>query len=306
MSAIWGRAYRLQVGDDAEVLELDGFAGNAARVAFNVSTFVNSPLALAQITVYGLGRESRRDLYKRYDLVRLTAGYRDKFAMIFDGEIYNVAVGRDGPETFVTLHCRSMGERYDNAYINRTWGNNTPPRDVITDVAATLADAVELVGDFDKLPKMLNGETLSTGSKQAMRSLAQRYDLTWHIDSAGTLVVAMPDAVRNEQPVARIAADTGMIGSPTITQRGIDVRSTMRSDIQPSDVIVVENTTGELAFSNPTGARFSDTIGTGAYQVIGVTHSGDTYADDWSTLLECLVWEAGATTARTTTLTRGQ
>lgn len=288
MSMIFGRVFVLEVGDQGETLTIDGFSGNPAQISFRVETFINSPQSLATITVFGLSAESRRKLYERYKQVRLVAGYRESFAQVFNGKIYNVSIGRDGAEVFVTLYARSMGEKWETAYVNQAWGNNTSPKEVITSVAATFGNPVELVGDFDSFPRLMYGETISTGSKEVMRQLARRYDFTWTVDADGTMVVARTGAVRRPDIIRRISADTGMIGSPLIKERGLDVTSTMRVDIRPNDQVEVENATSELGFANLRGARFPDTIGAGLYKAIGVTHSGDFHDGDWTTLVECL------------------
>ena len=287
MSTLWQRSYFLEVGNEGEVLKLSSDFGPAARVAFNVVISPDGLQALANITIYGLGRESRQAVYEQYDRVKLSAGYIENVALIFDGVIQNVAVGRDGAETFVTMYCRSTGREWEDAYINRTWGGRTPAVDVIRGVAQTFGYQVELVGNFDDLPPLINGETLSMSSKQAMRMLSKRYGFSWVVRNFQVIIARLDEYTEETWD---ISADTGMVGSPQIRERGIDVRVKMNPRINPFDRMLVTNATSELTFNNPTAAYFPDTIGTGEYGIRTVTHAGDFYGDSWDTYLEGWLW----------------
>jgi len=280
---IWRRAYFLEVGNDGEVFKLDSSFGDPARITFNVSIGADGLTAIAQITVYGLGPETRDKLYQVYDRVKLSAGYENNIALIFDGTIGTVSVGKQGAESFVTMYCRSSGKEYEEARVNRTWGGPTRPEQVIRDVAGTFGYQVEMIGDFSDLPTLIHGETISMSSRQAMRNLAERYGFHWMVKNYQT-VVCKYDAYLPE--LWHISADTGMVGSPQVRERGVDVLVKMNPRINPFDRMLLQNATSELTFNNPNIAYFPDTIGTGEYGILSVTHVGDYYGDSWDTFIE--------------------
>lgn len=287
MPAIFDRVYRLELGGEDEILTLDGFEGEPAQMQFQVTNHADSMIQVAEITVYGLSAESRRKLHDlRYKQVRLVAGYREYNGEIFRGTIYNVGIGRDGPEVFVTLYCRAVDEKWENASINKAWGSNTPALEVIRDVAGTFGYSLEFVGDFSDLPPLITGLTMSVDSKTAMRSLARNYSFSWLIENNRLVITRLGAERQQNTPIVKISAETGMVGSPRIRERGIDVTAKMNVTIQTYDRVEVENATGELLFNNPNIISFPDTIGTGIYLARGVTHVGDFYGDTWDTIIE--------------------
>lgn len=286
MTAIWDRVYRLEVGGDDELLVVDGFKDEPAQIQFNVSMHADSMLAFAVINIYGLGRSTREQVYERYTDVRLIAGYRENHGQLFAGTIYNVGIGRDGPESIVTLFCRSTGRDWASAFVMRTWGAGTPAKEIIEYVAGTFGFPVKLIGDFDDLPAAISGLTISDDSKSVMRGFARNYSLSWGVENGQMIVSRLGASREAADSFYRLSADSGMVGSPRINERGIDVTSKLNPSIRPHDQVEVENATGDLTFNNPSAARFPDTIGRGIYQVRGVGHVGDYYGDAWDTLIE--------------------
>jgi hypothetical protein len=286
MGEIWGRVYKLEVGDAGQLLTIDGFGDDPAQITFRVGMSANSFYQTAEINIYGLSKENRGLLYERYLDVRLTAGYRDSFAQIFVGTIYNVAIGRDGPEVIATIYCRAQGEVWASASVNQSWGDSTPAQEIIKDVAETFGYPVVFIGVFDDLPRAINGMTISEDSKTAMRSLARNYSFTWSIENGEMIITRIGAGRLGKESIFNISADSGMVGTPRITERGIDVTSKMNPAIRPYDTVQVENATSELVFNNPNVARSPNTLGVGRYRVIGVSHVGDYNGDQWDTILE--------------------
>lgn len=284
MSLLFKRVYKLDVGSPEEILTVDGFGENPAQIVFRVQRSSNAHIALANIDIYGLNKDTRQKLYKEFTSVRLTAGYAENYGEIFNGTIYTVGIGRDGPDTFVSLFCRSAGEEWLTANINQAFGPGTPRVDIIRAVAATFNKPLELIGDFDSLPSASDGLTLSGDSKTVLRQMALDFGFAWELDSYAT-VLTRNGAVREMQPRI-ISASTGMVGSPQIRERGADITVKLDPRIQNHDPVIVENATGDIAFNNPNSVRYTDTIGKGVYQVWGVTHVGDFYGNAWDVILE--------------------
>lgn len=286
MTDIWGKVYRLQVGDDYEVLTVDGFGDNAAQIQFRVESHADSYIQNAEFTVYGLSREQRRRFYERYTSVSFVAGYENSYGEIFNGTIYNVGIGRDGPEVFVRLYCRAVNETWEKASINKSWGKGTPALEIIRGVAQTFGYPLEFVGDFSDLPKTLKGTTFSESSKSAMRKLANNYSFSWNIYGGSMTIARLGASRQGNNAIYTISAETGMVGTPRVTQYGIDVTSRMNINISLYDNVEVENSTAEIVVNNPNAASFPDTIGAGIYLTRGVTHSGDYEGDSWETTIK--------------------
>lgn len=288
MTALFGRVYRLEVGDDGDTLTVDGFEparmGRApAQIRFRVAHNITGYQSIAEIAVFGLGRGTRQRVYEKYDRVRLVAGYQGRHGEIFNGTIYNVSIGRDGPETYVTLLCSSGSRAYEMAYMNRTFGPGTPLKEMIQAAGESMEIAVEFIGNFDDIPATLRNRAFAQTARSMLRQLSMQNEFAWMIEN-GRLVVMRDRATRDVEH--RYSAGTGLIGSPQIHERGLDVRVLMDTTVRPLDRVVVENLTGDLSFGAGHFLRYEDTLGAGEYTAHGVVHSGDFYGDDWSTFIE--------------------
>lgn len=292
MSQLFGRVYRLEIGDEGETLLLDGFdpgrfgggvASQPAQIRFRVAHNITGYQSIAEITVYGLSYASRLKAYTRYDRVRLTAGFADRHGEIFSGTVYNVGIGRDGPDSFITLLCTAGGRAYDFAFMNQAFGPNTPVRELIEAAARQMGIPTTYVGDMGDLGRTQGGMTISQTARSFLRRMGQTFRFTWHIEN-DELVISNDDSMRDMQH--RYSAETGMIGSPQIHERGLDVRVLMDATLKPLDEVIVENATGDLAFGSRV-LTYQGTIGIGRYVARSVVHSGDFYGDDWSTVIEC-------------------
>lgn len=292
---LYDRVYRLEVGDEGETLTVDGFEGEPARITFNVFQGTSSYVTIAQIQIYGLSRQSRQKTYAQYSRVKLTAGYREQYGTIFSGTIYNVGIGRNGPENYVELFCRSAGQNWEDAFINRSFGAGTPAGEVIRGVAEGFGAPVDMVGDFSDLPTLQDTLPVSQDCKTWLYAASDNFGFKWGYE--GNRVVIYRDGAERDATHVTSAL-TGMVGTPRIRERGIDVTVKMNTRVRIYDKIEVQNVTGQLAFNNPDAVRFEDSIGTGTYKIQSYTHVGDFYGDSWDTIIEGLNTRVGTPRTR--------
>lgn len=280
--------YRLEIGEGDDIRTINGFPEPEkapAQIRFTVDQTPNAERSYAEITIYGLNRDSRKAIYSEGDTIRLIAGWQDGYGSIFDGEIKNVAAGREGAETFLTLYCQSLAGQWATTYINRSFGAGTPVRDIVSAVAETLGP-VEFVGDL-QLPTAINGKNIQGTARQAMNQLANSFGFEWMIENR-RVVVHKPGAVRDQAEPFRYNALSGLIGSPEITQKGVDIDVLMNPFIRPWDLFELEAVTAALSFNGIyyQSQQFPEINGKGTNQAISLVHEGDFYGDRWQTRIE--------------------
>lgn len=287
-TAIWDRYWKLSLGSEGELIELGSHDGDhAAKIRFTTSLHADSQLQTAEITLFGVSAETRRKIYERYTKIRLVAGYSNRYGEIFDGTIYNVAVGRNGPDSSITMYCRSADELWQTAFHNKTYGPGTPVTEILRDVASGIGLPVVFIGDFSDIPDTLSSVTLSDTSKNILERLRRNWAFNWTI-SGGRVVIGRLGASVNEGDfIPVISGDSGMVGSPVVREYGIDVTIKMRPDIPLHTLVRVANVTAEVGFSNPGAVAYQDTIGTGDYVVRLMAHAGDSESDTWETFMGC-------------------
>lgn len=291
MPLLFDRVYRLEVGGEGETLTIDGGAGSddritdPARIQFRVTQGASAYVTRAQVAVYGLSRETRQKAYERYTRLKLTAGFRDNYGQIFSGDIYNSEILRDGPENIIAFYCRATGLAWTETNVVKTFGAGTPMFDVVREAAQTYGVEVEFVGDFSDLPTLASSMPVSMGTGRFMQALARNFGFTYQYEPS-RFVIYRDTAIR--ETLHTTSATTGMVGTPLIRERGIDVTLKMNPNIRLRDQIEVTNLTGQLVYNNPDAVRFEDSIGTGRYVTQAFAHIGDFYGDQWDTQIEGL------------------
>lgn len=284
MSKLFGRNYLLTIksGDDELVY------APPMQIRFACEIWPGNSGGVAQITLYGVSRDTRRAVYAKFDRVTLAAGYGEKVGLIFSGDIINIEVGREGVDTYIRLYARPTGQAQEGAFVSKSWGANTPQLDIIRDVAESLLLPVEFIGDFSDLPRALKGRSLCRSSVACMNELAELHGFTWFLGANRLMIIRTKDGkvgqARHGDPHV-ISAATGMVGSPQILIQGVEVKTKLDASIIPGGTVDIQAETRNFAFSgvyeyqmqrDPAG-------GNGLYSVLGVKHEGDFYGDTWDT-----------------------
>ncbi|MHA7915994.1 tubulin-specific chaperone D [Alloalcanivorax xenomutans] len=283
MTMIFGRVYKLEIGNGSEALVIDGFEPNPLQITFTIEQTPGNWLSYAEITVYGLNRDSRNRIREEYEEVRLIAGYREQYGQIFAGNLFNVEFGRDGPDSFVRLYCRSEAAPDE---VNLSWGPGTPRIDVIRDVAASFQRPVEIVGDFSHLPPVDKGLSIFMERKLAMHFMSDEWGFDWMIRNQTVFILAKGETIPDA--VYRYSATTGLIGSPRVTILGCDATVSLNPALRPGAVFELEAETGAFTFNEVYYRQWPDTVGLGRYKINSMQITGDFYGDAWEMALEGL------------------
>ena len=286
----FGRVYKLEIGDGTDIIVFDGMPSNSirhpAQIEFLITQSPVSSRSYAEITVYGVSSERRKLIYNQFDSVRLTAGWQEGFGGIFNGEIENVEIGRNGPDVYLKLFCQSSSRQWPDAYINKSYSEGTSYLDILREVASTFGIGVEFIGDFSSLPEAISGMTLSRGSRQYLDEMAGNFNFEWMIENDKVIIIK-DGAYREDNDTFKYSPTTGIVGTPSITVIGTDVEVLLNPFIRPRDRFEIESVTGKLVFNSIYCSRLSRiSTGQGTHQVISLTHEGNYYGDVWQTKLE--------------------
>lgn len=292
MTKYFGRQYELAIRNSAGgVRVFDGkptSENSPLQIQFSVDQTPSSRRAYAEITIYGMNRKSRESVYEQFAQVTLKAGYQGALGTIFEGNIENIEIGRSGPDTFVKLFCQSAAGAFAGVDFSRAFGENTPQREIIESVASTFGLPVRFIGDFDRLPRALKGRTLDGPSQFLMDQLARSFAFDWFALNGEMLIVKQGAGFT--APPYRYKPTNGLIGTPEITEIGVDIEVLLNPFIRPYDRYIVESETGQLTFNAIYYRRreFPRTNGEGTNRVISLIHEGDFYGDTWTTRLRGL------------------
>ncbi len=268
--AIFRRAWRVTI-DTIQTSDLD--------IQFNVVRSLKKDPNTCELTIYNLTESHRRQLQGlRRVGVRLEAGYEGRMFMVYSGDLRNVHTERNGPD-FATKITSGDGERaLRGRRINRSHAPGVDLSSVLSDAARTLGvgigNALEAVrsGDLEGAGRRFTeGVVMSGPASEELDGMLTSAGFEWSIQDGNLQVLQRGRALAGT--AVRLAPDTGLIGTPTVSAKGVvSAKALLVPDLFPGRKVLFESV----------GA-------TGLYRVEKVTYQGDTRGTDWYADMECKV-----------------
>jgi len=276
MSRQFKRAYELKlINTDGRVI-----ISKDLRVNFEITKDLFGYPNLARISVYNFSLERVNEISEEFTNVEFKAGYADSIVTIFKGDIRNIVNRRDGVDTITEFYAGD-GERVTReSYFSRTYSGGTPLKQVVNDLASNFNIPKAQLDGLDSVRKSLKGLSFSGPTKEILNKLSDDYGFYWSIQD-GQFVTQDRDKADLENEVTVVTRSTGMIGSPSVTEIGADVRILLNPDIQPYRAFKIETPNFEVNVGNLFFRKQIPTLGEGLFRVNKVVHSGDTRGTDW-------------------------
>jgi hypothetical protein len=253
------------------------------RISFEVTEDLWGFPSMAKITVYNMGRDRIKQLQSAYSKIRLSVSYGDNQPKIlFTGKVVNILALRQNETSYTEFYCTHAYEAYTFATISKTWAEKTPLKTIVRDIMATMPDITG--GSLSALDGIILPDAY-TGfghARYLLARLSEAYGFWWTIQ-LGEMFIIKKNGTLLEEDAIVITKNSGMIGSPTITEIGINVTALLNPDLRPFKLIKVESVApqtnmGNLYVRNLQNTR---TLGTGIYRIQRVVHTGDTWENTW-------------------------
>ena len=284
----WLRKCNLVIGDNGNGVDVSNL-----RITFTVKkTSVQTPNE-AEIKVYNLASDTAAQIQREFSRVILQAGYKDNFAVIFDGTVKQVKSGREnGTDTYLHIMASDGDASYNFAVVNTTLAAGSSPSDHINAAAEPMAEHGTTVGHVGDVggQKLARGKVMYGNSRDYLRQTAQSSDSDWSIQDGKLQVVPIRGLLPTQAVL--LNSKSGLVGTPEQTNDGIKVRALLNPMLKIGGRIIVNNKDIELATisenkTTKTGEKKqpADKPATiaddGAYKVIKVEYTGDTRGNDW-------------------------
>jgi hypothetical protein len=273
------------------------------RVQFEVEKTVESAPNEAKIKIFNLTPEHEAQIKEEFDEVILNAGYKDNIGMIFRGNIQHVYRYRNKTDTITEIVASDGDKDYRLATINTTFAAGSTNLDII-DAAI---DSFQGVGDTNRgtiaVPGKvyLRGKVVTSNSRAALDNVSKECGVNWSIQNGELDMIGVDDFLPD---VVVINKETGMLGSPTVTDKGVEVRCLMNNLLKVNARIELDRSTinekkngkgadkkGQAGKrkSQPDGSERVDE--TGLYKILNLKHKGDNRAPEWVSTSVCLFLE---------------
>ena len=277
MARQYKRVYELTVippGGEARIIK-------GLRVNFEITKSILSFPNLARITLYNPNQDTLSALEEKYTRIVLNAGYEGNLRLLFKGDVRNVFQTKTGRDRLLTIYSGDGEKSWQNATFNKTLSENLSIRSAIQEVLKTFSDVN--IGTLQGLPQVtdkIRGQVLSGSSKDIMDNFAEEYGFSWSIQDGEIVITPEQQPLEGDEAVL-VTATTGMIGSPTITEIGVDVTTLLNPRLLPNRGFIIESLNAEVSIGNLFFRNIKPTTAEGLYKIQEVVFRGDSRDGDW-------------------------
>jgi len=280
---------------DEEVFEVSGL-----RMKFEAQKMIYG-YNVCKLSIYNLDIREKRiqaKVVKRkdgldYGVCTLYAGYAESSGMIFSGQIKNVFSHRKGPDVITDLYIYGGQKALENGYVSHTFQKGASLQEQLAVGFAALRKADPSVArskyfvDSAKKTHSVGSKSVMRGAKSYLDELGTEFGFNWSIQNGVFIATGLSDANGTFESAQVIAKDTGMIGAPALTERGVYVKNLLLWDMDPHKPFRVESKYGTVKLGvNLYTDQTYKTIGEGHFRAFSVVHRGDTRGNTWETVLE--------------------
>lgn len=222
-------------------------------------------------------REAARKQATKGIPTKIEVGYGDDLEMIWLGDLRNVNSVQEHSDWVTKLESGDGEKAYQNARVNVSFGPKTPVDTALRAIARTMGvgegNLEQVVAKLRAGGKLYpQGTVMSGPAREHMIDFCRSADLDWSIQDGALQFIDKGKALAGRS--VRIAADTGMLGSPTVDVDGLmKVKTLHVTGLRPGGLIVLE------------AARMQ-----GGYKIEKLTYEGDSSGDEWTIEIEAQMY----------------
>lgn len=246
------------------------------RVTFNVVRSLKREANKASISIWNLNEDHRQSVSSQDQIpVSISAGYENRFSRIFLGNLDRATSVLNGPDIVTTLESGDGKSKMRSTNISKSYPRQTPVKTIISDLAKAIGIGtgnLEEIIATAKLPtadtQTITGVAVFGNASRELRYWLDSLRIEWSIQDGALQLLKKRDSLKSE--AIRLTPDTGLIGSPSVDNKGkLSATALLIPDLEPGRVVVVDS-------------RFVS----GAYRIEQTTYVGDTLGGDWLAQIE--------------------
>ncbi|MCO5164660.1 MAG: hypothetical protein M9939_26580 [Mesorhizobium sp.] len=233
------------------------------KIAFDISKSISGVPNEGKVQIWNLSKDHRNAIGKEFDRLTLEAGYvQTGMGVILKGSIREVYHDRDEVDVISEVSVGDGDEADRTGVVAKTWPRGTKIKDIVQDIYRESMPGISLgeLKGLDDLPDTRRPVTIVGSPRRAMDMLGRTHKFNWSWQNE-TLETIPVDGYLNQ--IAYVSAQTGMVGVPTVTDRGITFQALLDAAIRPNRLVMVQS---EVLDMND---------GSGLFRVNNVGYHGD-------------------------------
>ena len=252
----------------------DHVSPHEMRIAFNVSKTISGSANTFEVSVWNLNADHRNSIGKELDELQLECGYEPpegggNLSVIAKGFIRDVQHRREGSDIITTVSSGDGDKAHRKATISKTYPAGTPVTEVVEGIYERMSEFSVDRGEWlfpDDIRTTRRPYSMCGGCVRELNNLGRGNGFYWSIQN-GVLEVIPSDGHLPGDVV--ITPDSGLVGTPTITDNGVKVSCLLNPAIRPNRVVQIRSDVLEMNAQD------------GRYRVSELGFSGDNSRGDF-------------------------
>lgn len=272
------------------------------RITFEITKSIALTPNTALIRIFNLSQDNESKIREEFDGVVVNAGYHGSSLLIFRGSIRHTSPYREGNDRIMEIDAADGDDDLKNTIVNSTLAAGTTLSQAVDHLVALLKKTTR--GHMVlKDGKRLRGKVMSGMASKYVNEIAMQVDAACSVQDGQIVFIPELSTLPTEAIVLR--SDTGMLGAPEVSDKGVKVRCLLNPRIKIGGKIQIDNNDLKLKIKKerekkPGGSNGAHGPGRaapkkkvglsrldpdGIYKVIHLVHKGDTRGtgSDWTT-----------------------
>lgn len=244
------------------------------RYKFDIKRSLLPDPNTCDIEIYGLSENTRGRIKSASKIEQnkigsklyLKAGYKELYEQIFSGELIVISHEKNDADWVSKLKCADGFTAYNASEVETSFKKGVSFSSAIDAIYGTMGLSGKNTKTItDDLSKKFDASYVISGkAKRYLDDLSKSVTSSWSIQDFKLLILKDGKAI-NETSAIRISNETGLVGSPKRTEKGINFTSLLNPKLKPGYLVQLE----------------SNDFNKIKVVIQSVNYVGDTHTNDW-------------------------
>lgn len=221
----------------------EGRAWTDLRITFGVKRTKSKKPSPAQIQIYNLTEDSRSYIESDNARVWLYAGYGSAPDLIFGGDVDEVEIKRTGRDVVTTIKARDGARTYREGFLSVTYDPPLRSSTLLERIAGEMGIGIGFMPAGLEEISYSQGYTIAGPGRDALTEVCSSIGASWSIQDQELQILALGGGTTEEVFLLQSGYDgtpnTGLVGSPEKTKKGVKARILLNGQVKPGRTVRV-------------------------------------------------------------------
>jgi hypothetical protein len=255
---IYKRIIKVIIGqEDSTALKITGL-----YMQLELKKLISAKPNEGTVKIFNLADATENQIKDKGIRIRIFAGYDDRPVLIHDGDIRRVDRERTGLDRITTITLGGNVIKLSQAFFNKSYSGQVSVKQIAQDAAPSFnIDAT----DFDQIPNdaFLYDFSFTGKTSDLLDKILNPIKVQWFETDN---LIKFSAGKKTFENVVLLNKDTGLIGSPTVTDKGTNFKSVLNGRIVLNERVKIESR-----------------LVNGVFKVIQISHKGDNRGGEFVT-----------------------